>query len=95
MGLCWRSQASWATLDLLLHWCSSTLTVVGALHQLPLQLLHIPTPTHLHLSLTAYTSSLTTSYVFTYTALFSLMNALRALQSPAHMSSHILPCSVS
>lgn len=30
MGLCWRSQVSWAPLDLVLHWCSSTLTVVGA-----------------------------------------------------------------
>ena len=52
MGLCWQSQVSWATRDLLLHWCSSTLTVVGALHQLLMQLLHVPSPTHAQLSLT-------------------------------------------
>jgi hypothetical protein len=67
MGLCWQSQVSWATRDLLLHWCSSTLTVVGALHQLLMQLLHVPSPTHAQLSLTACSSSVTSLYGFMYT----------------------------
>ncbi len=40
--------------------------------RLPLQLLHVHSPTHVQLSLTACSSSVTSSYVFTYNGLCNL-----------------------